>query len=195
VKSVTFLTPEEINKPTSYSLTPPLVSPNTPSTLYLDFIPHPQLEASIRNLQSVLRKGIPATLEFTTIAPHISFLSTSFILCALPFLPRKHLATDQNQETALRTSTPLLTSLHRVIELLTSTPSKLTIESILNVSASCVTGLNALEGELQDDRGIRTAFIDKWGVEGWREHRLMMAWEAGLLSAGYLTRWIVVVRK
>jgi hypothetical protein len=52
-----------------------------------------------------------------------------------------------------------------------------------------------MEQALVEDRVLRMDLIRKWGVEGWREHRLMIAWEAGLLSAGYLQRWNVIVRK
>jgi hypothetical protein len=107
-------------------------------------------------------------------------------------MPRKYLLRERG---SCRTSTPLLTSLHRIIEVLSSGPSNNTIERITNVTANHVTALRMMEQALVEDRVLRMDLIRKWGVEGWREHRLMIAWEAGLLSAGYLQRWNVIVRK
>jgi hypothetical protein len=37
--------------------------------------------------------------------------------------------------------------------------------------------------------------IQEEGIEAWREKKFMLAWEAGLLRAGFLTRWRVVLVK
>lgn len=167
--------------------------PNISSTVYLDFIAPSDLASALRFVQSRLIPGAAATLEFTTIAPDITLLSDAFALCAVPFMPRMHARTDAASQ---RTTTPLLTSLHRVVELLAAAgPVPVTIESVTNATATQITALWALHSRLLADRGLRSALIDKWGEEGWREHRLMVAWEAGLLAAGYISRWIVVVRK
>ncbi|KAJ7137725.1 hypothetical protein C8R44DRAFT_727940 [Mycena epipterygia] len=162
--------------------------------LDLDYIPFSHLEPSLLRLRAALAPGTVATLEFTTPAPSTTFLSTPFNLCAVPFLPRKY-AVGAPRRT--RTATPLLASVHRVLELLAAGPgpAALTLERVENVSKTYAEGLNAAAGHLEDDRATRAAFIQQWGVAGWREQRLMMAWEAALFSAGHLTRWVVVVRK
>ncbi|KAJ7766879.1 hypothetical protein B0H16DRAFT_1412808 [Mycena metata] len=173
--------------PLSFSLTP-----NT--HLDLDYTPFSAFESSLLELRTTLAPGTSATLEFTAPAAHLTFLSTHFTLCAVPLLPRRHCIT-RTTPTRTRTTTPLLGSLHRVLELLTAGPAALALESVLNVSRKYADGLNAAALHLEEDRAARTAFVHQWGVAGWREQRLMMAWEAALFSAEHLTRWIVVVRK
>ncbi|KAJ7172137.1 hypothetical protein C8R46DRAFT_1348614 [Mycena filopes] len=173
--------------PLSFSLTP-----NT--HLDLDYTPFSALESSLLELRATLTPGTSATLEFTTPAAHVTFLSPHFTLCAVPFLPRKHCITSKTPNRT-RTATPLLGSLHRVLELLTAGPAALALESASNVSGKYADGLSAAAEHLEENRAARTAFVHRWGVTGWREERLMMAWEAALFSAGHLTRWIVIVRK
>jgi hypothetical protein len=159
----------------------------------LDFLPYSDLESSIHNIiQSRLQLRSSALFEFTTLASNIAFLSDQFIFCALPFMPRKYL---EQRDRPCRTSTPLLTSLHHITKVISSGPSTVTIERITNVTAEHVMALRMIEQSLVTDRVLRLRLIKKWGIEGWREHRLMIAWEAGLLSAGHLQRWNVVVRK
>lgn len=177
-------------------------SPHSPPFLSLDYIPYSQIEASLKSFQTRLRDGASGTLELTTLASNIAFLSTPFIFSAIPFLPRKYLKPDTQTplRTTQRTSTPLFTSLPRIIELLTSTShagssTQIRIESIQNVSQHTASFLQTLSTSLEDDSEVRTKFIDRWSIEGWREHRFLMDWEAGLLSAGLLTKWVIVVRK
>ncbi|KAJ7217190.1 hypothetical protein GGX14DRAFT_561716 [Mycena pura] len=171
------------------------------SYLEIDCVPFSRLDTSLRQLRDTLKPGAAATLEFTTPAPNITFLSSEFNICAVPFLPRKyatpppntpHLSTPRPN----RTATPLLASIHRVLEHLTVGPSALTLESLTNVSEMYADGLIAAVERLEDDRAARTAFVNQWGAAGLREELFMMAWEAALFRSGrHLIRWIVVVRK
>ena len=162
------------------------------TTACLDFLPYPDLESSIRTIQARLRPGSSALFKFTSISPKIAFLSDQFIFCCLPFMPRRYLLKQDNPH---RTSTPLLTSLHHITEVLSTGSPTVSIQHITNVTAEHVTALRMMEQSLVTDPVRRLNMISKWGLDGWRDHRLMIAWEAGLLSAGYLQRWNVVVRK
>ncbi|KAK0463810.1 uncharacterized protein EV420DRAFT_1638725 [Desarmillaria tabescens] len=71
----------------------------------------------------------------------------------------------------LRTSTPLLVSLTGVLSVLTQAE------------------------RLVEDRAERIAFIDRYGLDMWRERRFLMYWEAALLDAGHVTRWIVELQQ
>jgi hypothetical protein len=153
-------------------------------------------------LRTTLAPGTFATLEFTTSAPHVTFLSPQFILCAVPFLPHKHArarakANITPTDRRNRTATPLLASLHRVLELLTAGPGTgaLALENVSNVSTKYAEGLTGAAERLEDDSATRAAFIHQWGEGAWREQRLMLGWEAALYSAGLLKRWVVIVRK
>ncbi|KAF8077752.1 hypothetical protein FPV67DRAFT_1462876 [Lyophyllum atratum] len=160
-------------------------------TLHLDFITNPYLEATIRIFQSRLKPATLGSLEFTTMASNISFLSNDFILCSLPFTSRKYL----QGQTAQRTSTPLLASLRHITECLSSSTSTTTIISIRNITSEHINVLRASRQRLISDRVLRTTLIERWGEEGWREHVFLTDWEAGLLSAGFLTRWSIFIRK
>ena len=174
----------------------PHCSTSAGPVLYLDNLVPSHLESRISTFQSALKPGDSATLEFTTLGPSVTFFSKQFILCALPFLPRKHIRPRKYQRNVVhRTPTALLTSLPRVLELATAGPSPLIVEEVRNVSDKYATILDSVNGELEVDRQMRSAFIEEWGVDCWREHRLLTAWESGLLNAGFLMRWIVVVRK
>lgn len=179
------------SKVQTHQLTPDLHE-SIVTAVYLDFIPYYDLEDTLRNIQSHLKPGSFASFEFTTAIPHVSLFCDSFIFCALPFMPREYLEYD---EMLHRTSTPLLISLHRITELLTSGTSPLIIESITNVTSAQITTLKHLDQELVGDKILRSNLIRKWGEKGWREHRLMISWEVGLLTAGYLAKWIIIVRK
>ncbi|KAJ7723957.1 hypothetical protein DFH07DRAFT_931954 [Mycena maculata] len=159
--------------------------------LDLDRIPFSHFETSLLQLRATLAPGTFATLEFTTPAAHVAFLSPQFNICAVPFLPRQHIRSP----STVRPATPLLGSVHRVLELLTAGPSAFALENVSNVSRTYAEALGAAAARLKDDRAARTAFIQQWEITGWREQRLMMGWEAALFSVGYLTRWVVVVRK
>ncbi|KAK7038068.1 hypothetical protein R3P38DRAFT_2904239 [Favolaschia claudopus] len=189
--------PEDPLWPFSFSLT-------SNTHLDLDHLPFSHLESSLLNLRTTLTSGSFATLEFTTPAPHVTFLSPQFTLCAVPFLPRKHARQDETPPSTrpplrIRTATPLLASLHRILELLTTRRAgpgdALKLENVSNVSKDYARALNAAAERFEDVAAMREAFISQWGEAGWREQRLMMGWEAALFSAGLLMRWLVVVRR
>jgi hypothetical protein len=169
--------------------------------LDFDYLPFSCLEPSLLELRATLTPGTSATLEFTTPAPHVAFLSPQFTLCAVPFLPRRHAAPPTSNSTLpvsrarTRTATPLQASLHRILELLTTGTAALALENVSNVSRQYADGLSAAATHLEEASATRAAFIRQWGDAGWREERLMMGWEAALFSAGLLMRWVVVVRK
>lgn len=161
-------------------------------TTCLDFVPYIELESTIRNAQVCLRPGHTVSFEFTAIAPKIPFLSDQFIFCSYPFMPRKFTPTPQ---VSYRTSTPLLISLPRIIEILVSGTSTTTIETVSNVTAERAGALQLLEQELTTNRALRSAMVGKWGLKGWREHRFKLTWETALLQAGCLARWSITIRK
>ncbi|KAK0239809.1 hypothetical protein EDD85DRAFT_949638 [Armillaria nabsnona] len=150
---------------------PPLSLSENPSTLHLDVVPHSQTEASVASFIKSLTTGSTATIVFTTISPQIAWMSKDFILCSLP----------------LRTSTPLLVSLTGILSI--CAPAR--IKSVVNVSEKYANALNNEAERLVEDRTRRIAFVDQYGLEIWRERRFLMYWEAGLLDAGHVTRWMV----
>ncbi len=169
----------------------PLVS-EQPSTLCLDFLPHAHLEPFIRHLQSTLRPGTSVILEFSTLASTISLFSTQFIFCALAFLPHKHMHQPQ------RTSLPLLNSLTRVVELSStscSTTASFSIESLENVSEKYAVALISAATELAEAREVRELYVRRFGLQGWKAQKFWMEWEAAVVRAGLLERWVLTVHK
>ncbi|KAJ7085729.1 hypothetical protein B0H15DRAFT_1023325 [Mycena belliarum] len=161
--------------------------------LDLDYVPYYHFEASLLQLRAAVAPGTFSSLEFTTPVSDLAFLGAQFNICAIPFLPRRYVRPGTSARN--RTATPLLASFHRILELLTVGPAALILENVSNMSKKYTVGLEAAAAHLEEDPAARTAFIQQWGVAGWREQRLMMAWEAALFSAGHLRRWVVVVRK
>lgn len=180
--------------------------------LCLDEIPYSQLESSTRRLQSRLSPGQTVAFKFTTRCPSVSFLSTSFVLCALPFLPRRHArmgslpepSSDFSSSTTSfscfyalrnRTTSPLLSSLSHFLELVTSGPAAVVVQSVQNASEEYADFLDTYVRNLEDDPHVREDFVRKWGIEGWREERFFASWEAALFSAKLLEHWVVVAHK
>ncbi|KAI0929217.1 hypothetical protein AcW1_006217 [Taiwanofungus camphoratus] len=180
--------------------------------LCLDEIPYSQLESSTRRLQSRLSPGQTVAFKFTTRCPSVSFLSTSFVLCALPFLPRRHArmgslpepSSDFSSSTTSfscfyalrnRTTSPLLGSLSHFLELVTSGPAAVVVQSVQNASEEYADFLDTYVRNLEDDPHVREDFVRKWGIEGWREERFFASWEAALFSAKLLEHWVVVAHK
>ena len=71
-----------------------------------------------------------------------------------------------------------------------SSPRK-TILAVTNISAIYASDLLELRERLHFDASTRSSYVARYGVECWRERRLMLAWEAALLRAGMLERWSV----
>ncbi len=164
----------------------------------LDTIPYARLDAFIRDFQASLSFGTTAMLGFSTCSSSVSFLSTRFVLASIPFLPRRFAASKRSGKTypsARRTVTPLLTSLDGIVKLLVSGPSPLAIESVQNVSKDYAKYLSRYVQDLTQAPDVRTKFVANWGIEGWREERLLAAWEDALVNIGSLQRWVILVRK
>ncbi|KAJ7940273.1 hypothetical protein B0H13DRAFT_2260525 [Mycena leptocephala] len=194
---------------------PPNPNPPTIAALSRPYpaSPSPQTHTRSRLHPFLAPRTLPAGTPHHACAGHVRYarihhLRTArhvpqpqFILCAVPFLPHKHAPprpkpTHANDRRN-RTATPLLASLHRVLELLTAGPGTgaLALENVSNVSTKYAEGLTTAAERLEDDSATRAAFIHQWGEGAWREQRLMLGWEAALYSAGLLTRWVVIVRK
>ncbi|KAI0647425.1 hypothetical protein C8Q79DRAFT_1118412 [Trametes meyenii] len=171
---------------------------NAPS-VSLDCVPYRTLEASVRSFQRSLDPGAYLTIGLTTRAGAAkTFFNPKTILTAIPFLPRQYLSHRRGNDSSgggERTTTPLFVTLPRVLALLTSGPTPLTIELARNVSEEYAKFLHRSVRDLEEDREIRGAFVREWGVVAWREERVCTAWEAALLGAGLLEGWAVVVRR
>ncbi|KAK0441866.1 hypothetical protein EV421DRAFT_1904458 [Armillaria borealis] len=154
---------------------PPLLLSENPSTLHLDAVPYSQMEASVASFIKSLTAGSTATIEFTTISPQIAWMSKEFVLCSLPW----------------RTSTPFLVSLTSILSI--CAPAM--IKSVVNISNKYANTLNNEVERLVEDRTKRIAFMNQYGLEIWRERRFLMYWEAGLLDAGHVTRWMVELQQ
>ncbi|KAI8989788.1 hypothetical protein BD414DRAFT_485186 [Trametes punicea] len=178
---------------------------NAPS-VSLDCVPYHTLQACIRRLQRWLAPGSHLTVGLTTRAGTASrsFTDPSIILTALPFFPRAYLRsrsrptgarTGEAEYEHERTTTPLFVTLPRVLALLTSGPTPLTVELVRNVSEEYAIFLKRSVHDLEDDWEFRDAFVREWGMAAWREERVCTAWEAALVDAGLLAGWAIVVRK
>jgi len=165
------------------------------TTLYsldLDFVPFHKLEKEINKIQFGLQSGSTTVLEFSCLAPGVRFMGRDFILCAIPFLLRTYKGSKEALKYG-RTTAPLLTRFNTFVALMSSKSS--TIKSIGNISCWHAQSLLQLEERLSNDRHLRMTCVQEEGIAGWREKRFMLAWEAGLLRAGFLTRWRVVLVK
>ncbi|KAH9901444.1 hypothetical protein C8Q73DRAFT_636589 [Cubamyces lactineus] len=171
-------------------------------SISLDCVPYHRLEECIRGLQASLAQGNCLTIGLTTRAGSTahSFLHPNTIITAIAFFPRAYLRKRNQFTTNLasggeRTTTPLFVTLPRVLALLTSGPEPFKIELVRNVSEEYALFLWRSVDDLEEDREIRGAFAHEWGVKAWREERVCTAWEAGLVDAGLLAGWAIVVRK
>ena len=160
--------------------------------LDLDFVPFHHLGKEINKVQSSLQSGSTIILEFSCLAPAVRFMSRDFILCAIPFLLRTYKNSKEAPKHS-RTTAPLLTRFNTLVALLSSESSK--IRSIVDISRWHAHSLLQLEERLSNDRHLRMTCVQEEGITGWREKKFMLAWEAGLLRAGFLTRWRVVLVK
>ncbi|KAH8099532.1 hypothetical protein BXZ70DRAFT_1008939 [Cristinia sonorae] len=177
---------------------------------YLDRLLPANLSPFIRSLQISITIGSTAMLGFTARGRHFprSQEDPLYHLAALPFLPRKYLKPHDAQSTkaesrthlnyprsALRTTIPLKTTLDNVVYLLTSGEVPLTIKSVENVSDAYTAHLDEHADHLLTNVASRTKFQQNWGTEGWREERFVAQWEAALIRAEVLARWVVVVER
>lgn len=122
-----------------------------------------------------LPKGSRVVLEFTSLSNHISFLSTTHILCLIPFQTHRlpHLLSD-------------------VLAIINDTPH-FRLSTLTNTTAAYADTLAALSTKLTYDPVARKQSVDDLGIKEWRERRLMLEFEAALMRKGWLERWDVVL--
>lgn len=94
----------------------------------------------------------------------------------------------------MRTSTPLTISLYSVLGHLVKNPTA-EILVIVNTSQGVIESLEFQRDSLISDSTERTTMVREHGIEYWREHCFLLAWEVGLLKAGFMKKWQIVIRK
>ncbi|KAH7909928.1 hypothetical protein BJ138DRAFT_167834 [Hygrophoropsis aurantiaca] len=188
----------------------PLVCDRTEPVHNLDMLPYVHITQFIQHLKTKTHNPTGTSnnenttiIEFTTLSPGISFLSTTYIAATIPFLPRKHTrachpaSANGVPDLPQRTTTSLLISLEHVIEVLKLQSPKpqrpLTIDTVTNVSKEYAGALVRAHDALEEDSALRQSFVESWGQMAWREHRFLLAWEAALFENRSLERWVVVV--
>ncbi|KAG2119435.1 hypothetical protein DEU56DRAFT_760952 [Suillus clintonianus] len=122
-----------------------------------------------------LPQGSHTTLEFTSLSSHISFLSTTYIVCMVPFLARR-----------------LPHQLSDILATVNGT-RHFKLSTLTNTSATYAETLAALSTTLTYDSVARKHCVDELGVKGWRKRKLMLEFEAALVRRGWLERWNVVL--
>ncbi|KAF8912008.1 hypothetical protein CPB84DRAFT_1761004 [Gymnopilus junonius] len=155
----------------------------------LDFVRYVDLKAEVGRIQRVrTRPGSTVTIEFSCLATDVGFSTKYFMLCAVPFVPRrlKKMQVD-------RTPTALLVRTGDVISLFSTGP--LVMESFTNISHEHASFLQLKEEEFVNSAYIRQKCIRDLGKAGWREEIFMLNFEASLLLSGLLTRWRLILRK
>ena len=137
----------------------------------LDLVCHGHLRNIVCNIKRSQAKAKSITvLEFTALGRHVSHISSLYLICAVPCL-------EDNSCSGKRTLSPLQTSLQHVIELLSN--------SLFEVRSVCDVSLMHAE-ELR--KRSRHRAVGK-GIERWHKERLLLTWEAALLTEGHLVRW------
>ncbi|KAJ3877159.1 hypothetical protein F5051DRAFT_504115 [Lentinula edodes] len=183
--------------------------------LDLDFVPYASFESTVKafihSMPHSENQNIDAVLEFTVLAPHVKWLSREYVLCAIPFMypngrnANSIIKSDATPPPTL-TPTPMLLSLKQVIENLTSlsSSSSLQILSCTNTSSKCSSSLREIVRErdlVGLDGGLNPkghAHSECGGYRGcgesssWMRERSMMLWQAAILRAGWVQRWVVV---
>lgn len=166
------------------------VSEKVPIWPYLDFLPQRLMESFLLSLKkrTCAAPCRQSVLTFTTCESSLSIFSKEYVLAALLYSRKV-----RSKAHARRSFAPLHTKLHQVLALLASGKNSLNILVTQNSSTEYAKELNEYAERLEYDPEERTAFIKTSGLQAWREERLYARWEAGLLNAGLLTRWIVLV--
>ncbi|KAF9483795.1 hypothetical protein BDN70DRAFT_264046 [Pholiota conissans] len=153
----------------------------------LDFVPYHELRHEIRCIQDLHRPGNSTVIEFSCLGPGVRLMGADFLLCAVPFVT-SNVNAHACKKRINRTSMPFFVQVHDVVGILTSRRA-LAVKSIINISWEYAETLYRLEKDLVNDRNLRTQHIEDVALAGWREDRLMLAWEAGLLTSKLLVRW------
>lgn len=153
----------------------------------LDHIPIRRIEFELLNIQRTHLSGATFSIEFTCFAPGVAFLSSCYILCLVPFL----YASRGHQYRTHRFSV-LALSLQKVIGLLNNRYAS--ILTVTNISSKQAAVLCCRERDMVYNGNLRNRLISDEGLVGWRRERFMLLWEAGLLSAGLLFRWRIILK-
>ncbi len=172
------------------------------ATRTLDTTSRCDLRAFVRRAQLTTSPGSSLLIGFSSLSAPLSFSSRSYLLAAVPFLPCDPSSTgiknlddgSHKRPSACRTLLPVQITLAQVLRELTSGPSPLTVQHVQNVTAEYATYLDDYVQDLEENDRIRRRFVAKWGLDAWREERLLVTWESALFRAGLLTRWIVLAR-
>ncbi|KAG2065798.1 hypothetical protein BDR04DRAFT_1107864 [Suillus decipiens] len=131
---------------------------------------------SLTHLATIqLPKGSRTTLESTCFSNHISFLSTKYVLCLIPFLAHR-----------------LPYRLSDIFATINDTPH-FKLSMLTNTSEAYADTLTAISTKLTYDPVARQQCIDELGIKEWRKRRLMLEFEAALVRRGWLERWDVVL--
>ncbi|KAL5489929.1 hypothetical protein ACEPAI_4761 [Sanghuangporus weigelae] len=172
----------------------------------LDAVPRAFTQTFIRSTQARLKRKHEyektSVFSFTTSEAGFSIFDDAFVFAALPFsrVFSKYLSIESDGKVkqrerlpGVRCSTPLFTRLPEILSLLTSGRNALRVLSLSNGSASYASALEAHASALEYDEAARRKCIKDVGIQGWREERMYARWEAALLTAGLLTRWVVLL--
>lgn len=116
------------------------------------------------------------------------------MLCAYPFLPCRS-QRSRPSEIQDYSTTPLKLSLPTVLEEINSGPEPLIIQGIHNISGLAAGQIHKHLQEIDADPALRASIVARIGMESWREMKLKWNWRAGLLIAGKLENWMIIVRK
>jgi len=153
----------------------------------LDHIPYYRIEREVlRILRTQLSDAI-FSIEFTCFAPGITFVSPCYILCILPFL-----YASRSRNSYVRNSVPSTLSLQKVIGWLSNDYA--TTLSVTNISSEQAAILCEQEKCMVYNSNLRNQLIGDESLVGWRRKRFMLLWEAGLLSAGLIFRWRIILK-
>jgi hypothetical protein len=150
-------------------------------------------------------------LAFTTrgpsVSPQVPNSDPRLVFAALPFLPREH-ATPAEYKRLVhfrphgaapiappyhldRSSSVLERTLLDVLGALQGAR----VVSTRDVSEEHAVALEAYASALETDVVRRTEFVEAWGEKGLLEEAFYARWEAALLRAGLLARYVVVVNR
>jgi hypothetical protein len=135
----------------------------------LDLVCYSHLKRIIYDVRrSQIKTNSITVLEFTTLGLHVSYPSSLYLACAIPFL-------EDESESGKRALTPLHLSFRHMIELLSDAAIK--IKSVCDVSL--------MRAEELRRRGRHQMVKIKYG----QKERVLLTWEAALLTEGHLVRW------
>ncbi|KDR73537.1 hypothetical protein GALMADRAFT_251264 [Galerina marginata CBS 339.88] len=166
------------------------IAEHSPRFYDLDLVQYLDLNAEISRIQLLTQSTSSTIVEFSCLAMPTGFLTHQFMLCAIPFVP--YLAGEKHGSRKNRTSAPLLAKLPDILSLFPAGTSM--IDNVVNISYQHAISLQSMEKELVDNKRVRQEYIRDVGMVGWREDRLMLVWEAGLLQCGLLNRWRITLK-